>query len=113
MALLAPTAQAQQAGITGDVPAKGGVALVQWGGGPVDELQAAPADEGCDLTSTWVTSDGAFIDYVVGAPDFVNATFIAAVGAEIPAGGHRPRAPGGHPRGGARLCRMSRRPSTP
>jgi hypothetical protein len=74
--------------LTGDIPGNdvpGGVALVGWSGGPVDELVAAAEDVACRVRSVWVTTDGRFVGHVVGAPDFVNGEWSSVVGAEIEA----------------------------
>ena len=52
-----------------------GVNLTTYGGGTVAELGAAGVTAGA--TSISVTIDGAFVVYVVGAPEFVNAAFSA------------------------------------
>jgi beta-lactamase superfamily II metal-dependent hydrolase len=80
------SANAQQGGISGDLPADGGFGLIVWGGGTVGELEATAEAEGCDLKTLFVTLDGAFVPFVAGAPEFVNTAFVAAVGLEIPPG---------------------------
>ena len=75
-----------QGTLTGDVPGSesaGGVALVQWSGGSVDDLQAAASQSGCSLRSVWLTVDGTFLGYVVGAPEFANEEWFTVVGAEV------------------------------
>jgi hypothetical protein len=74
--------------LTGDIPGHdvpGGVAIVQWTGGPIEELQAAADLAECRLRSAWITSEGAFVGYVVGAPEFVNDEWTATVGATVDA----------------------------
>src|SRR5690606_23332089 len=71
--------------ITGDLPSGGGVALVHWSGGTIEILAAAASARGCDLASVWVTLDGRFLGYILGAPDFVNAEWSSTVGAGIAA----------------------------
>lgn len=62
-----------------------GVGLVVWNGGDVGAALAAAADQGAG--ALFITRDGRFIGYTVGAPSFVNAGFMAAYPAgEIPAG---------------------------
>lgn len=46
---------AQVGGLTGDVPTGGGVGLVVWSGGHVDDLIDAAAAQGCELVSAWTT----------------------------------------------------------
>lgn len=60
-----------------------GVHITRWSGGTIDALiQAAPAN----ALSFWATVDGELVGYIKGAPDFVNARFMAAFpGGEIPA----------------------------
>jgi len=70
--------------LTGDVPSRGGVGLVQWSGGSVEALRAATADAGCDLKGIWITVSGRMIGYVLDAPAFVNAGWSAVAGAGIP-----------------------------
>src|SRR5690606_11375500 len=57
----------------GQLPTRGGVALVSWSGGTVEALE----DAASGITSLWVTSEGAFVGYHPDAPDFVNARFWA------------------------------------
>lgn len=57
----------------GEVPAQGGVALMTWSGGTVEAFE----DAASEVTSAWVTSEGAFVGYHSGLPDFVNARFWA------------------------------------
>lgn len=79
-----PKAEAQQAGITGNIPSDGGVAVVIWSGGSVEELKTAAAGQGCDVESVWVTVDGDFVGFSFGVPEFVNAGFTESVGASLP-----------------------------
>jgi len=82
----APAAAAEPGAIAGELPAAGGIAAVTWGGGSVDALASAAAAGGCALRSVWVFVDGAAVGDVIGAPDFVNAGFLAVYpGGEIPA----------------------------
>ncbi len=53
-----------------------GVTMANWNGGTIEGLRAALAEEGAQ--SAWVTRGGRLIGYVPGAPDFVNAAFLAA-----------------------------------
>jgi len=82
------TASAQAAGeISGNVPQNGGFAIVVWGGGTPGALVQAATDRGCPPASVWITSEGQFVPYVVGAPDFVNASFVDRYpGGEMPGG---------------------------
>lgn len=72
-------------GFVGELPEEGGVAIVTWSGGSIDELTAAaPA-----AISFWVTAEGRFVGYVRGAPAFVNAEFFALFpGEQLPADTH-------------------------
>jgi hypothetical protein len=63
--------------IAGALPAAGGLALVVWGGGSVDQLAAAATVRGCDLRAVWVTDQGEFVGHVRGAPAVVNEQFAA------------------------------------
>lgn len=62
-----------------------GIGLVVWGGGDLGAALNAAADQGAG--GLFVTRGGRFIGYTIGAPSFVNASFLAtyAEGA-IPAG---------------------------
>jgi glucose/arabinose dehydrogenase len=62
--------------IDGQLPEDGGIAAVTWGGGTVEELDAAAESGGCTLSSAWVFVAGQPIGNVIGAPDFVNAGFL-------------------------------------
>lgn len=81
-------ASAQAAGeISGNVPQNGGFAIVVWGGGTPDTLVTAATDLGCAPASVWVTAEGQFIPYIVGAPEFVNEAFVGRYpGGEMPGG---------------------------
>jgi hypothetical protein len=70
--------------LTGDIPTTasgGGVALVHWTGGSIDDLQDAAAEKGCSLRSVWLTVGGKLVGYFVGAPPFVNVDWLTLVGA--------------------------------
>ncbi|MDA1003153.1 MAG: hypothetical protein O3B31_07360 [Chloroflexi bacterium] len=72
--------------IQGDVPAAGGAAAVVWGGGDAEALAAAAAELGCDLRSVWTFLAGRPVGFLVGAPSFVNATFLTVFpSSEMPA----------------------------
>jgi len=77
------TVEGQEAGeLTGERPARGGVALMMWTGGSLELLR----DAASGMTSVWVTSDGAFVGYHPGNPDFVNARFRELFpGGQVPA----------------------------
>ena len=66
--------------ISGSLPSRG-FALALWGGGPVSQAGADPR-----IGAIFVSVDGSLRGFVVGAPAFVNAGFLATVGEEIPAG---------------------------
>lgn len=66
--------------ISGPLPARG-FALVLWNGGSVSLAASEPR-----IGAVFVSQGGVLRGYVVGAPVFVNAAFLAVVGAEIPAG---------------------------
>ncbi len=82
------TAFAQGAGeIGGSLPQGGGFAIVVWGGGTPAALVQAATAKGCSPASVWVTAQGQFVPYVVGAPEFVNADFVGRYdGGVMPAG---------------------------
>ena len=61
-----------------------GVNLTTYGGGTVAELDADGVAAGA--TSISVTVDGAYVVYVVGAPEFVNAAFNALFPTSVPNG---------------------------
>ncbi len=59
-----------------------GLSLVTWTGGAPEQAEGSvPA-----LRSIWITLDGRFVGYVLGAPTFVNQRFLTLVGGSIPAG---------------------------
>ncbi|MGE3961157.1 MAG: matrixin family metalloprotease [Dehalococcoidia bacterium] len=59
-----------------------GLSLVSWIGGEPEEAQAILPG----LRSIWITVNGQFLGYVIGAPGFVNQRFLDTVGGAIPAG---------------------------
>jgi len=81
-------ASAQSAGeIGGNVPQNGGFAIVVWGGGTPQALVQAATAKGCSPASVWITAEGQFVPYIVGAPDFVNASFVGRYpGGNMPGG---------------------------
>lgn len=82
------TASAQAAGeISGNLPQNGGFAIVVWGGGTPQALVQAATAGGCAPASIWITSQGQFVPYIVGAPEFVNASFVGRYeGGNMPGG---------------------------
>ncbi|MDP2328680.1 MAG: matrixin family metalloprotease [Dehalococcoidia bacterium] len=64
---------------SGSLPASG-IQLALWSGGPVAAAATDPR-----ISAVFVTTGGVFRGYTVGAPAFVNAGFLGAVGADIPA----------------------------
>lgn len=82
------TVSAQAAGeISGNVPPNGGFAIVVWGGGTPDTLVTAATDLGCAPASVWITAEGQFVPYIVGAPAFVNEAFVSRYpGGAMPGG---------------------------
>src|SRR5690606_25149170 len=60
-------------GFVGELPPRGGIALMMWPGGTIEGLTDAAAD----ASSVWVTSGGTLVGLVPHAPDFVNARFRA------------------------------------
>lgn len=64
-------------GLTGNVPSNGGTGLAQWGGGRVEGVINTALDRGCAPDSIWATFNGALVGYIVGAPAFVNAAWMA------------------------------------
>ncbi|MGE0228576.1 MAG: hypothetical protein AB7I38_07485 [Dehalococcoidia bacterium] len=79
---------AQAAGeISGNLPQNGGYAIVVWGGGTPDALVQAATNKGCSPASIWITAQGQFVPYVVGAPAFVNEGFVGRFdGGSLPGG---------------------------
>ena len=59
-----------------------GLSLVTWVTGAPEEAQGTVPG----LRSIWITVDGQFVGYVLGAPSFVNARFLTLVGGTIPPG---------------------------
>ena len=60
-----------------------------WGGGTTAELASAARLQGREVMSVWSTAGGTgmFIGYLPGAPEFVNAPFVALFpGLVLPAG---------------------------
>ena len=73
--------------ITGKLPPNGGLALVSWSGASTTEIVEAAAAEDCYVSSTWAFIGGFPIGYVVGAPDFANASFLGVYpSGQVPAG---------------------------
>jgi uncharacterized protein YkwD len=71
---------------SGTVPGPGGLALLVWSGGPVQEIGSALAATACSPRSVWATRrSGGLIGYLFGAPDAVNSGFRAEfAGATLP-----------------------------
>ena len=84
--LSTPHVSAGEGSLTGDIPAGGGVGLVVFTGGTMDDLDAAAAREGCALTSAFVPKRHGFAGYIVGAPAFVNHDFTTMFPAGVRAG---------------------------
>ena len=57
--------------LRGDVAV--GFSLLTYAGGSVEELLSCA--EGRHVTALYATGDGAFVPYILGAPDFVNRAF--------------------------------------
>lgn len=78
----APSAEAATPGeIVGALPLSG-TGTVRWGGGGMDLLLPVLTARGCSPRMIWAPAstepgDGALVGYVVGAPPFVNAAFLA------------------------------------
>lgn len=73
--------------IDGNIPSQGGVALVSWSGGPTDEIVQASSQRGCNLNSVWSFVGGFPLGYLVGAPAFVNDSYLAVYpNGNVPAG---------------------------
>ncbi len=73
--------------ITGSVPGTGGLALVVWGGGTLEQLNAAAGPYGCGVASAWATqSGGGLVGYIMGAPPQVNGAWRAQYGEALSAG---------------------------
>jgi hypothetical protein len=71
-----PTAHADDgtvvaARVAGELPAAG-VVLALWDGGSVEDLSTEQPEVG----SLWVSSGGSLVGYLIGAPDFVNTSFL-------------------------------------
>jgi len=79
----APTTPEGDGEFTGDISDEG-VSLVVFGGGSVEDL--ADAADAAGAISVSLTVNGEFVVYIVGAPDFVNAAFVAAFEDGIEAG---------------------------
>ncbi|MCK9486297.1 MAG: hypothetical protein M0R73_06280 [Dehalococcoidia bacterium] len=75
-----PVAGAGSGPVSAPLPASG-LALVVWNGGPVSLAEQDPR-----IGAIFVTGAGVFVGYVVGAPTFVNAAFLAQVGPDLGAG---------------------------
>jgi len=75
--------------LSGDVPSSkqhgGGVALVWWSGGSVEELEVVADQRECTLRAAWLAAGGRFVGYIVGAPEFANAEWSTLVGFDIEA----------------------------
>ncbi|MDA0352478.1 MAG: lamin tail domain-containing protein [Chloroflexi bacterium] len=68
------------AGLSGDLP-DSGVALLLWDGGTVIDLGSTEPR----VASLWVSEAGSLVGYLVGAPGFVNAAFLAGYpGGQVP-----------------------------
>lgn len=59
--------------VTGNLPTEG-VALGLWDGGSVETLDVDQPE----ISSVWTTVGGSLLGYLVGAPGFVNANFLAS-----------------------------------
>ena len=57
--------------LRGDIAA--GFSLVVYEGGGVDELEACAQSR--EVTALYTLSEGEFVSYILGAPDFVNRAF--------------------------------------
>jgi hypothetical protein len=78
-----PAPPAAGAGTFTPVPTAPGANLGVWGGGSIEAVLAAVPR----AVSIWVSAGGELVGYIPGAPDFVNAAFIARFpGGDIPAG---------------------------
>ena len=60
-----------------------GFSAVIYEGGSVEELVACA--EGRDVTALYALHEGAYISYILSAPDFVNATFVELFAEGVPA----------------------------
>ena len=70
--------------LIGEVPAGGGFGLIVFSpGGPPQRLAGATRSRGCELTSVWTTrSDGSFVGFIFGAPEFVNRDWLNQFGGD-------------------------------
>jgi D-alanyl-D-alanine carboxypeptidase len=72
------TSTSLTAGISGGLPAGGGISLLLWGGGTAQGLRDAAVERGCQPRSVWATgADGGLIGYIFGAPPSVNRAWLA------------------------------------
>ena len=79
-----PPASADVTGIEGDIPVGGGIGLVVFEGGSINDLSLAASERGCSLRAVFALSRGRFVGHLVGAPEFVNRDFNARFGAGFP-----------------------------
>lgn len=71
-----PTSTAQPVQIVGTVPGLGvGLMVAQEAASPAQLIATVQVNGGCANAAVWITSDGAFIGYLAGAPAFVNKGF--------------------------------------
>jgi hypothetical protein len=83
-AVVAPPAVAA-AGFTGDAPAADSIGLLVTSGASTPaELITALADAGCTAESVATLTGGAWLVYISGAPDVVNAAFPTSLAATTP-----------------------------
>ena len=79
-----PISTAQPVQISGTVPGPGVGLMVVLEAAAPDQLIASVQAIGCANAAVWITSNGAFIGYLAGAPAFVNQSFPASLAAGSP-----------------------------
>lgn len=75
-----PVVTAAPTGFAGSLATGGGYALVLWRGGTVEAMSSSAGGLGCAMRSVWVTRSGRLVSYIIGAPSFVNAEWVAQLG---------------------------------
>jgi len=79
-----PTAEPTEDLVDGDVPESGVAILTVTAAAGPDEIVDALDELGCSAESIAITDGGAWVVYVPGAPDFVNADFAESLAAGSP-----------------------------
>jgi hypothetical protein len=79
-----PTAEPTEGLVDGDVPESGVAILTVTAAAGPGEIVDALNELGCSAESIAITDGGAWLVYVPGAPDFVNADFAESLAAGSP-----------------------------